>query len=59
LRQPRTHPRINDENQLIDPWGTPYDVHIETNSEVFSRSAEPNQETLIDGDVILEIEWLY
>ena len=53
---PASHPRINDEGQLVDQWGTPYDFHFESSTEVSIRSGGPDQETYTDDDIILEIE---
>ena len=53
---PASHPRVSQQGQLVDQWGTPYDFHFESSTEVSIRSAGPDQEIYTDDDIVLEIE---
>ena len=53
---PASHPRVSEQGQLIDQWGTPYDFHFESSTQVSIRSGGPDKEVYTDDDIILEIE---
>ena len=50
--QPEMGMRINDQGQLVDPWGTPYFFHQLSGHEMEIRSAGPDKIMWTDDDLV-------
>ena len=48
-----THPALNDDQLLIDRWGTPFFIHPEAAREITIRSAGPDTEMFTADDLII------
>ena len=48
----QAHPRINDEGELVDQWGTPYFFHAQSLQDVSVRSAGEDRKMYTDDDVL-------
>jgi len=46
------HPRINDQGELTDQWGTPYHFHLESRSDVTIRSAGEDLVMYTEDDIV-------
>ena len=52
--RPEAGMRINDQGELVDPWGTPYFFHQLSGHEMEIRSAGPDKVMWTDDDLIIK-----
>jgi len=52
--RPEAGMRINDQGELVDPWGTPYFFHQLSGHETEIRSAGPDKTMWTEDDLILK-----
>ena len=45
--------RLNDQGELIDPWGTPYFFHQLSGNDTEIRSAGPDKTMWTDDDLVV------